>query len=98
VGEDWMTRERADFVLDNIGAQVERVRNNGARRRLRRALAKAKGKRALALEVERMRAANRATLAIDLPADVGPHVQVFRSAHPPVAGDDLVRVPFDVGR
>jgi hypothetical protein len=65
-----MTRERADFVLDNIATQVERVRNNSARRRLRRALEKAKAKRAL---------------------------QVFRSAHPPVAGDDLVRVPFDVG-
>jgi plasmid stabilization system protein ParE len=90
-----MTRERADFVLDNIATQVERVRNNSARRRLRRALEKAKAKRALTLEVGRMRAAKARTLTLDLPA--GPHVQVFRSAHPPVAGDDLVRVPFDVG-
>jgi L-lactate utilization protein LutC len=58
-----MTRERADFVLDNIATQVERVRNNSARRRLRRALEKAKAKRALSLEVERLREKNARTLA-----------------------------------
>jgi hypothetical protein len=52
-----VTREQADGLLAALEAQVERVRNNGARRRLRKALAKAKAKRALALEIEAVRRA-----------------------------------------
>lgn len=102
-----MTRGRADAVLDSIEAQVERVKNNGARRRLRKALSKAKAKRALTLEIERLGATRAAglrgktiseiivdapALLLALPADGGPHVQVYRSAHPPHPDDALVRV------
>lgn len=55
--ERFPSRAMADAVLDSIGAQVERVRNNGARRRLRKALAKATERRARTLEIERLRQA-----------------------------------------
>jgi hypothetical protein len=93
----WLPRAQADAILDSLAPQIERVRNNGARRRLRKALAKAKEKRARTLEIERMRAENARTLTIDLPAGVGPGVSVFRSAHPPMPIDELVRVEHTEG-
>lgn len=59
-----LTGPSAGALLQSLERQIERVRNNGARRRGRKALAKAKGKRALTLEIERMCAENARTLTV----------------------------------
>jgi hypothetical protein len=64
------TRAQADAVLDSLDAQIARVRNNDQRRRLQKALGRAKAKRARTLEIERMRAESARTLTSPAPGEL----------------------------